>query len=177
MKGSHIFRACSFSAQTSRLLPCDLSHSQRFTPSGIINSGLLMNSFAILNSRKRAIIALIHTVVFLCVAGLQTTLSHASAFSLHGDKVVGGIVLLSIYTIVTTVLLILLRMASHATERLYFALCATSAAFGLLRILLGDPALHAGILRVFLLSCATVVGLMILRAHSRQFAVGPVKAQ
>jgi hypothetical protein len=134
-----------------------------------------MNSFAILNSRKRAIIALIHTVIFLGVAALQTALSHPAAFSLHGDKVVGGIVLLAIYTIVTTVLLILLRMASHATERLYFALCATSAALGLLRILLGDPALHAGVLRVCLLSCAVFVGVMILRAHSRQVAIQTVE--
>ena len=125
-----------------------------------------MPSFSILNSRKRAIIALIHTVVFLCVAALQTALSHAKAFSLHGNKVVGGVVLLSIYTIVTTVLLVLLRYASHSSERLYFALCATSAAFGLVRVLLGDPALHAGILRVCLLSAAVIVGVAILRVHS-----------
>jgi hypothetical protein len=136
-----------------------------------------MNSFAILNTRKRAIIALIHTVIFLCVAALQTALSHPSAFSLHGEKVGGGIVLLAIYTMVTTVLLVLLRMASHATERLYFALCASSAAFGLLRVLVGDPALHAGILRVFLLSSATVVGFIILRTHSRRLAVEPAKAE
>jgi len=103
-----------------------------------------MYSFSILNSRKRAIIALIHTVVFLCVAVLQTALSNAKAFSLHSDKVVGGIVLLIIYTIVASVLLILLRYATHSSERLYFALCATSAVFGLVRIMLGDPALHAG---------------------------------
>ncbi|HVP54831.1 MAG TPA: hypothetical protein VMU45_07535 [Candidatus Eisenbacteria bacterium] len=127
-----------------------------------------MSSFSILNSRKRAIIALVHTVIFLGVAALQTALSHAKAFSLHGDKVVGGTVLLSIYIIVTTVLLVLLRYATHSSERLYFALCATSAAFGLVRILLGDPALHAGVLRVFLLSCAVVVGLLILRLHSPQ---------
>jgi hypothetical protein len=126
-----------------------------------------MNSFSILNSRKRAIIALIHTVVFLCVAALQTALSNAKAFSLHGDKVVGGIVLLSIYTIVTSVLLVLLRYATHSSERLYFALCATSAAFGLVRILLGDPALHAGVLRVCLLSAAVIVGFAILRMHSQ----------
>ena len=125
-----------------------------------------MHSFAILTNRKRAIIALVHTVIFLCVAALQTALSHTKAFSLHGDKVVGGIVLLAIYTIVTTVLLLLLRAASHASERLYFALCATSAALGLVRVLLGDPALHAGVLRVCLLSCAVVVGVVILRVHS-----------
>src|SRR5208337_1237223 len=136
-----------------------------------------MHSFSILNSRKRAIIALVHTIIFLCVAALQTALSHAKAFSLHGDKVVGGIVLLAIYTIVTTVLLLLLRAASHASERLYFALCATSAALGLLRILLGDPALHAGVLRVCLLSAAVIVGVMILRSHSRRLAARPVKAE
>jgi hypothetical protein len=124
-----------------------------------------MHSFSILNSRKRAIIALIHTIIFLGVAALQTALSHAKAFSLHGDKVTGGIVLLAIYMVVTTVLLILLKMASHATERLYFSLCATSAALGLLRVLLGDPALHAGVLRVLLLSGAVIVGTIILRTH------------
>jgi hypothetical protein len=127
-----------------------------------------MDSFSILTNRKRAIIALVHTIIFLCVAALQTALSHAPAFSLHGGKVTGGIVLLAIYTIVTTVLLILLRAAGHASEKLYFALCATSAAFGLLRVLLGDQALHAGVLRVFLLSCAVVVGTAILRIHSAQ---------
>ncbi len=135
-----------------------------------------MHSFSILTNRKRAIIALVHTVIFLCVAALQTALSHAKAFSLHGDKVVGGIVLLAIYTIVTTVLLVLLRMASHTRERLYFALCASSAALGLLRILLGDPALHAGVLRVCLLSAAVVVGVMILRLHSRKIAIENLEA-
>ena len=136
-----------------------------------------MNSFSILNSRKRAIIALVHTVIFLCVAALQTALSHAKAFSLHGDKVVGGIVLLSIYTIVTTVLLLLLRAASHASERLYFALCATSAALGLLRILLGDPVLHAGVLRVLLLSGAVVVGTLILCRHLKAQRAEEVERQ
>jgi hypothetical protein len=134
-----------------------------------------MHSFSILNSRKRAVIALFHTVIFLGVAALQTALSHAKAFSLHGDKVAGGIALLAIYTIVTTVLLILLRYATHSSERLYFALCATSAAFGLLRILLGDPALHAGVLRVCLLSAAVIVGVMILRTHSRELTVERVQ--
>ena len=138
---------------------------------------VVMKSFAILTNRKRAIIALVHTVIFLGVAALQTALSHAKAFSLHGDKVVGGIVLLAIYTIVTTVLLLLLRAASHASERLYFALCATSAALGLVRILLGDPALHAGVLRVLLLSCAVVVGVAILRAHSRELALESVEGE
>jgi hypothetical protein len=125
-----------------------------------------MDSFSILTNRKRAIIALVHTVLFLCIAALQTALSHAAAFSLHGDKVVGGVVLLTIYTIVTAVLLVLLNMADCATEKLYFALCTISAGLGFLRILLGDPVLHAGVLRVLLLSCAVAVGTFILRTHS-----------
>ena len=137
-----------------------------------------MHSFSILNSRKRAIIALVHTVIFLCVAALQTALSHAKAFSLHGDKVVGGIVLLAIYTLVTTVLLVLLRVASHASERLYFALCTASAALGLVRIWLGDPALHAGVLRVGLLSGAVVVGTVILRMHqAREMGMEHIKPE
>jgi hypothetical protein len=129
-----------------------------------------MHTFSILTNRKRSIIALVHTVIFLCITALQTALSHARAFSLHGDKVAGGIALLSIYIIVTTVLLVLLRYASNTSERLYFALCATSATFGLVRVLLGDPALHAGVLRVCLLSCAVIVGATILRTHSRELA-------
>ncbi len=137
-----------------------------------------MDSFSILTNRRRAIIALIHTVFFLCIAALQTALSHAAKFSLHGNKVTGGIVLLTIYIIVTTVLLILLRVADCATEKLYFALCATSAGLGFLRILLGDPVLHAGVLRVCLLSGAVVVGVMILRIHSgRELAVETVEAE
>jgi hypothetical protein len=53
---------------------------------------------------------------------------------------VAGIVLLTIYTIVTTLLQVLLKMASHASEGLHFALGGTSAALSLLRIVLGDPA-------------------------------------
>ena len=65
-------------------------------------------------------------------------------------------VLLAIYIIVTAVLLILLRFSACARERLYFAFCAASAAFGMVRIILGDPVLHANVLRVLLLFCAAL---------------------
>lgn len=120
---------------------------------------------------------LVRAIIFLCVAALQTALSHAKAFSLHGDKVAGGLALLGIYAIVTRVLLILLRIVNHASERLYFALGATSAALGLLRALLGDPALHAGALPVLLLSCTVVVGTVILRTHSMQAVGGEVETR
>lgn len=121
-----------------------------------------MNSFAIINNRKRAIIALIHSVFFLGVAGVQLAISHAEPFSLR----TGAIALLAIYVIVTAVLLVLLRFSRCTKERLYFALCAASAGFGLVRILLGDPVLHANVMRVLLLFCAVMIGTGILRSHS-----------
>jgi Na+/melibiose symporter-like transporter len=125
-----------------------------------------MDRFAIISNRKRAIIALIHSVFFLGVAGVQLAISHAAPFSIRGEKVAGGIVLLTIYVIVTTVLLILLRFSRCTKEKLYFAFCAASAAFGLVRIWLGDPVLHANVLRVLLLFCAVIIGSGILRSHS-----------
>ena len=127
---------------------------------------LNMDRFAIINNRKRAIIALIHSVFFLGVAAVQLAISHASAFSTHGANAKAAIVLLAIYVVVTTVLLVLLRFSACAREKLYFALCAASAAFGLVRILLGDPVLHANVMRVVLLLCAVVLGTVILRSHT-----------
>ena len=125
-----------------------------------------MDRFAIITNRKRAIIALVHSVFFLGVAGLQLAISHAEAFSIHREKIAGSIVLLAVYVIVTTILLVLLRYSHCAKEKLYFAFCAASAAFGLVRILLGDPVLHANVARVLLLSCAVLIGTVILRNHS-----------
>ncbi len=125
-----------------------------------------MDRFAIITNRKRAIIALIHSVFFLGVAALQLAISRAEAFSIHREKIAGSIVLLAIYVIVTTVLLVLLRYSHCAKEKLYFAFCAASAAFGLVRILLGDPVLHANVARVLLLFCAVLTGAVILRRHS-----------
>jgi hypothetical protein len=125
-----------------------------------------MDRFAIITNRKRAIIALVHSVFFLGVAGLQLAVSHAEAFSIHREKIAGSIVLLAIYVIVTTILLVLLRFSHCAKEKLYFAFCAASAAFGLVRILLGDPVLHANVARVLLLFCAVLIGTVILRNHS-----------
>ncbi len=125
-----------------------------------------MDSFAILNSRKRAVIALVHSIFFLAVAAIQAIVSHAAPFSLHSSRATSGIVLLSIYTIVTTVLVILLVASDCAKEKLYFGLCAASATFGLLRIWFGDPALHANVLRVVFLGSAVILGFAILRYHS-----------
>lgn len=135
-----------------------------------------MERFAIITNRKRAIIALVHSVFFLIVAGTQLAISHADAFSIHREKITGSIILLAIYVIVTAVLLVLLRFSHSVKEKLYFAFCAASAAFGLVRILLGDPVLHANVARVLLLFCAVLTGTVILRKHSA-VATGQVEAQ
>ena len=125
-----------------------------------------MDRFTIITNRKRAIIALVHSIFFLLVASMQLAVSRAQAFSIHREKIAGSVILLAIYIIVTTVLLLLLRAAHCAKEKLYFGLCAASAAFGLVRLLLGDPVLHANIARVLLLLCAVITGTVILRNHS-----------
>jgi hypothetical protein len=155
-------------------LPAVDSESTQVTPSArsaatsaeLYSTSHVMGRFAIINSRKRAIIALVHSVFFLGVAAVQLSLSHAIPFSFRGEKAVAGTVLLSIYLVVATVLLILLRFSRCARERLYFAFCAASAAFGLVRILFGDPVLHANVMRVLLLSCAVIIGAGILCTHS-----------
>ncbi|MFZ0707130.1 MAG: hypothetical protein WAM71_16135 [Candidatus Korobacteraceae bacterium] len=125
-----------------------------------------MESFSILNSRKRAVIALVHTVVFLTVAGIQAAVSHAEPLAIHGSRATSGLILLGIYVVVTTVLLVLLKASDCSKEKLYFALCAGSASFGLVRIVMGDQVLHVNVMRVLLLGCAVLVGMVILRTHS-----------
>ena len=136
-----------------------------------------MDRFAIINNRKRAIIALIHSVFFLGVAAVQLAISHALPLRVRGERAMAGMILLAIYLIVTTVLLVLLRFSACTREKLYFAFCAASAGFGLLRIILGDPVLHANVLRVLLLFCAVIVGSGILRSHSAASLVRGLEAQ
>ena len=51
---------------------------------------------------------------------------------------------------------------------MYFALCASSATFGLLRTIFGDSALPlAQYLRVIMLTSAVAVGMLIFRSFSR----------
>jgi hypothetical protein len=125
-----------------------------------------MNDFGVLNNRKRALIALIHSVVFLGVAshGFLST----KAGILHGLGVTGDFVLIGIYLVVASILAWLVGISRCLKERAYFALCASSATFGLLRTIFGDGALPAAqYLRVIMLSSAVVLCLVIVRAFSR----------
>ena len=53
-------------------------------------------------------------------------------------------------------------------EKFYFGLCTVSATSGLLRTAFGDQAFHVGLyISVVMLISAVLVGLLILRIHSR----------
>ena len=125
-----------------------------------------MDDFAILTNRKRALIALVHSIVFLAIA-LRGFASPRLPLG-QGSGLVPGAGLLAIYLTVGSVLAWLTRLARCAKERTYFALCTCSAAFGFLRTLVGDAALPAAqYLRVIMLTCAVLTGLWILRSFSR----------
>jgi hypothetical protein len=71
-----------------------------------------------------------------------------------------------VYVAVSFALAVLAAISGNWRERLYFAFCATSATFGLLRQILGDPPMHFAVhVRIALLSCAVLTGLGIVRAH------------
>jgi hypothetical protein len=124
-----------------------------------------MTGFAILTNRKRTLIALIHCVVFLGVA-VHGLLSLKPGV-MHGSGLVGDYVLLGVYSIVASILAYLVSISRGMMQRLYFALCTSSASFGLLRTIFGDPTLPvAQYLRVAMLVLAVAVGTRILRSPS-----------
>jgi hypothetical protein len=126
-----------------------------------------MNSYAILTNRKRAIIALIHSVFFLLFASRGMSSAPLTPIWIHSAGLTAPIIMLVIYLIVSSILWQLTRISRCMLERLYFGLCSLSATVGLLRSIVGDPPLHLAIvLRVLLLSCAVVTGFVILREHS-----------
>jgi len=126
-----------------------------------------MNRFAILTNRKRALIALAHSVVFFGIA-LHGFVSPRTAISLRGASAVTGVSLLLIYLTVASVLAWLVVISQCAAERTYFAFCASSASCGLLRTLFGDVELPAAqYVRVLMLTCAVVLGSWIFRSFSR----------
>jgi hypothetical protein len=136
-----------------------------------------MPDFSVLTTRKRTIIALVHTVVFLSLAVWQTLRASASvgliavvrAASLHVSPIPGrgsAIALTVIYLIVSSILWWLVSISRTAIERVYFGFCATSASFGLLRALFGSSGTQfAQYVRVTMLACAIIAGFVILRMH------------
>lgn len=126
-----------------------------------------MGEFSILTNRKRAVIALVHSIVFLLVASIQMA-SSARAIGIWNAASVptSTWILCGVFVIVSGILLWLFALSRHWYERTYFALCTVSASSGLLRIVVGDHAFHAGLyVRVVMLATAVLVGVVIVRVH------------
>jgi hypothetical protein len=127
-----------------------------------------MGGFSILTNRKRAIVALVHSVLFLLVAVRQMMAANPAAVLWLPSTVSRGTWLLcGTFVIVSAILLWLFIISRGWMERLYFALCTISATSGLLRTAAGDQAFHTGLyIRVVMLVSAVLVGLLIVCAHS-----------
>jgi hypothetical protein len=125
--------------------------------------------YRILTNRKRALVALAHTVVFLVLA-VATGGMRVSPWHVHSPA--SEWILPGVYVVVTSVLL-MLTVGSRGAERLYFAFCAASAAFGLARQAIGDPPLHVAVgVRVAMLLCAVLTGTRILRGFAARAEAG-----
>src|SRR5579871_3631430 len=97
-----------------------------------------MKDYVILTNRKRSIIALIHSVVFALIA--LVSILRAANVSPIWLKTSGAstAITLTIYSIVSSGLILLFCVSRPAIEKLYFAFCATSASLGLVRNIIGD---------------------------------------
>jgi hypothetical protein len=127
-----------------------------------------MNTFSILTNRKRAVVALIHSAVFLAIAIRQMVATNPIAGLWVPPVSPSTWILCAIFTVVSSILLWLFLISRGWTERMYFGLCTVSATSGLLRTAIGDQNFHVGIyLRVVTLLSAVLVGLLIVRTHSR----------
>jgi hypothetical protein len=128
-----------------------------------------MDGFSILTNRRRAVVALAHSVVFLLIAVRQMVVANSAAGIWVRSAVSRGTwILCGIFVIVSAILFWLLVISRGWMEKFYFGFCTISATSGLLRIAAGDQAFHAGLyIRVLMLVSAVLVGLLIVRVHSR----------
>lgn len=127
-----------------------------------------MRDFAVLTKRKRALIALIHSIVFMGIAAHGFAAPKAGV--LYGAPG-ADLALVIIYLVVSSILAWLASISRCRSERIYFILCTGSASFGLLRAVFGDTALPiAQYMRVILLGSAVAVGFQIVRSYSRPIA-------
>ena len=128
-----------------------------------------MPEFSILTTRKRAIVALVHSVIFLLIAARQMVAGKAAAGIWISSPVSPGTwILCGIFTVVSVILLWLFALSRDRMEKLYFGFCAISATSGLLRTVAGDHTFHNGVyIRVAMLLSAVLVGLLVVRKHSR----------
>lgn len=133
---------------------------------------LRMGGYSILTNRRRAMVALVHSVAFLLIAVRQLVAAQRVAGIFVPAVPAGTWILGGIFAIVSAILFWLFAISRASTEKLYFGLCTVSATSGLLRTALGDHGFHAGLyIRVVMLVSAVLVGLLIVRTHS-EYAEG-----
>jgi hypothetical protein len=129
-----------------------------------------MREFSILTNHKRAIIALVHSVVFLLIAVRQmigSASAPAPGIWVPSTVSAGTWLLCGVFAVVSAILLWLFAISRALMEKIYFALCTVSATSGLLRTAAGDQAFHVGLyIRVIMLASAVLVGTLVVRMHS-----------
>jgi len=124
--------------------------------------------FSILTNRKRAVIALVHSVAFLLLATRDLAFRSQLGGVLYRSPVPwGAIILVGIYVIVSAILLYLFSRSASVTEKLYFGFCSASATAGLVRATVGDAAFPVGsFMRVLMLSAAVITGYFLWKMHT-----------
>jgi hypothetical protein len=124
-----------------------------------------MNEYGVLYNRKRVLIALIHSAIFLGVA-MHGFVSHkAGVFGRRGA--IADFALLAIYIVVASILSWVVSISRCLVERSYFALCVSSVTFAAMRIIFGDSAVpFAQYLRFLSLCSAVAIGVVLLRVYS-----------
>ena len=111
---------------------------------------------------------MLHSIVFALIALRSITSASAVNPIWSNNSALPSVAILMIYLVVSSVLIQLVRVSRGAREKLYFAFCASSASLGLLRTILGDQNLPAGqFLRLLMLLCAVVTGVVILCSHAK----------
>jgi hypothetical protein len=132
---------------------------------GSAKLNILMDEYGILHNRKRVLIALIHSVIFLGVA--------MHGFVSPKAGIVGGrgrgadFALLAVYLVVAAILSSLVSISRCLIERAYFALCAGSVTFAAIRTIFGDSTVpFAQYLRFLSLCSAVAIGVTLLRSSS-----------
>src|SRR5450631_1589040 len=98
-----------------------------------------MGGFSILTNRKRSIVALVHSLVFLLIAVRQMVAANPAA----GIWVVASVsrgtwALCGIFVVVSSILFWLFVISRGLLEKIYFGLCTVSATSGLIRTAAGD---------------------------------------
>ena len=123
---------------------------------------------SILTNRKRALIALVHSVAFLMLAARDLAVQTSLGGVIGRTHVpIGAVILVGIYLIVSSILLFLLGRSTCLPEKLYFGFCSASATSGFVRAVVGDAAFPAGqFLRFGMLLAAVVTGIALWRMHS-----------